>query len=615
MDNKKSLDNGLTVIAAMLCDANASHGVVFNTSALKLTLQKCERRMLCEGVGFLTKTLPRLGKRFDQALAGADVMNCASSGFKPITGTKLPRFLGEFFLTIFSKDGYLLPDPDAKSVRIVRQILAAFGKYKLPYDDEQEKEVISAFEKAEEDLSAMDDFFEKIEEAVHFDYINPTGSRWRGRKIENFQSSEGVSLKPVVNIVRDARNYLNRLFLTFDPTDIIPKHGPGAVATKQRHSGKYKWDNVSSRITSVYPYDEYFTSSVGHVCDTYRAFNRVGNKSLPARVILVPKDSRGPRLISCEPVDFQWIQGGLGSALVEHVEQHPLSRGAVNFTNQEVNRNKALAGSISGDTVTLDLKEASDRIHLKLVRLLFPESLYSYLENCRSLSTVLPCGKELPLKKFAPMGSALCFPVLALTIWALLCAAAPNEYIRKDIFVYGDDVIVPKGFSLSAIAVLELFGLKINRNKSCCSGLFRESCGMDAFNGVDVTPVKFKTVWDKLPNPGVYSSWISYANSFYDRGWMHTYEEICRRLRGIYGSIPGEDMFLTCPALRGPTHTSATFRKRWNKNLQRFETSVRDVHSVSHSEESVCGWQKLLRYFSENSASKRTLAKRLTKRS
>jgi len=607
MVDNKSLDVYIKIIAAMLRDANASHGVVFNTRALRLTTEKVAKRLGREGLGFLTKTLPRLSKCFDQALAGEDCFSCDLIRMKPFQNTKLPRFLGEFWVTIFTPDGEVLPDPDANSVRIVRQLLACFYKLKMPHTDKQEHEVIQAFKSAEDDLKEITPFLEEIQGlGSDVDNIYTRKRKRRSPELEFYRDSEGNLIRPIVDIIHGAKRALRRVLLTFDVRDITPRHGPGVVATGQKHSGKFRWVNVSKRITDLYPFDEYFCSSLGHVCDIYRDFNRVGTKDLSAKVILVPKDSRGPRLISCEPVDFQWIQQGISKALVRHVESHYLTKGFVNFTDQNVNRNLALKGSITGDYVTLDLKEASDRVHTDLVRLLFPDSVFPFLEASRSLSTVLPTGEEVELRKYAPMGSALCFPILALTIWSLLTGAAPNAYIRKNIFVYGDDVIVPKEFSSCAMATLELFGLKINRSKSCCSGFFRESCGMDAFKGVDVTPVRFRTVWDKSPRPDAYSSYIAYANAFYDRGWVHTYKEICSQLHSIYGDIPADDMSLTCPSLRTQTVPLPYFPSRWNKRLQKREFLVRDLKSISHEEYNVCGWQKLLRFFTESEASQST---------
>jgi len=591
----KSLDE-LEIIAALLVDALASHGEVFNTRSLRLTLQKVGKRYRTEGLGLFTKTFPRLGKLFDQALTGTVCMDSATVGFKSLSNSKLPRFLGELFTQIFQHDGYVLPDPDAQCVKTIRQILYAFYKYEKPYSVEQEQQVLEAFKQAERDLSDLSTKLASMR-AGWIDYN--TRQRWHRDQAEGVKPFLEVSLASHPVVIRTARGLLSELFESFDPTDIVPRHGPGAVATKQRLSEKFLWTNVSSRITEKYPLDAYYFASLGHVCDRKDSFDAISETDLPARVILVPKDSRGPRLISCEPVDYQWIQQGLSSAIVRLVERHPLTKWNVFFTDQEPNRRGALLGSSTGRYATLDLKEASDRVHLDLVRLLFPESLTGYLEACRSSSTVLPSGEVLLLKKFAPMGSALCFPIMALTIWAILTASAPNADTRESILVYGDDVIVPTTYVESAMAILEEFGLKINRSKSCTQGPFKESCGMDAFQGIDVTPVRFRTVWDESPRPDVYDSWISYANSFYDRRCSATHELIVSRLEAIYGPIPSEELVgRSAPSLRGISADARRFKRRFNKHLQKMQYKVRVVSSPS-VDQTIDGWSMLLRFFTE----------------
>jgi hypothetical protein len=378
-----------------------------------------------------------------------------------------------------------------------------------------------------------------------------------------------------------ARSLLSELFANFDPTDIYPRHGPGAVATRQQLWEKYLWNNVSSRITRMYPLDEYFYACLGHVCDTYQGFRSLKEESLPARVILVPKDSRGPRLISCEPVDFQWVQQGLGRAVVHHVESHRLTKHNVFFTNQRTNQIGALLGSSTGKYATLDLKEASDRVSVELVHLLFPSRIVEYLDSCRSLSTVLPDGREISLQKYAPMGSCLCFPIMALTIWAILAASARDTDARESIAVYGDDVIVQTAEAANAIEQLESYGLLVNRDKSCTGGFFRESCGTDAFKGVDVTPVRFRTVWSSSRRPDVYTSWIAYANELYDRHYFSAYDYIVGRLHHVYGDIPdasfqniGED-----ERLRVVADERKPKRVRTNVFEQRLEYNVWTVSS------------------------------------
>ena len=597
MGSANSLDN-FTVIAALLRDAQRRHGDVFSNRALRLTIQKVERRIACEGVSFLTKTMYNLGRHFDKVLAGACSFEPSKCGFKTRNSTSLPVFLGELFERVLSTEGVLLHSPDALSVRTIRQILLPFGKYELEYPQHIEQKVINDFKKAEDELAANDGKFETIHNSLQLCIggripVYPSGV------FGSLSSDTDPSSKQVLSHVRRAKQLLFRVVNRCDFTNIVPRHGPGVVATKQRFREKYQWSNVSTRITDVYPLDAYFYASLGHVCDKYDSFDGITGYDLPAKVILVPKDSRGPRLISCEPVDKQWIQQGIMRNLVRSIEANPLTKGKVNFTDQTVNQTLAKQASLSGEFATLDLKEASDRVHHSLIRLLFPEHVFRVLDCCRSVATVLPAGDTIALRKFAPMGSALCFPIMALTIWALLSAAAPNAYVQQNIYVYGDDVIVPVSFANDAIAVLTYFGLKLNTDKCCIQGPFKESCGTDAFQGLDVTPVRFRTVWSSDRSPTTYCSWISYSNSLYAAGYVGTARAIADSLESVYGPIPSEDMNLSCPSLSINSRDEFRFKKRYSKRYQRFQYLVPDSYSPSHR---VYGddWDMILRFFSES---------------
>jgi hypothetical protein len=498
----------------------------------------------------------------------------------------MPSWLFKLFTKVVTRVSYpLRAVTAAKTIKDIRTILYLYYKYEIPYSPELEQQVISAFKMAEGDLA------------------NNTSSLVLQRQelVDRvFGTRRGLS-STFTDTLREARIAVHQLFARFDPLDITPSHGPGAVATKQKQWDKFLWSNIAKRLSDFYPLDAYFCASMGDVCDSYKAFGSIGDEDLPARVILVPKDSRGPRLISAEPVDFQWIQQGLSRSIVRVVERHPLTKGRVNFTKQDYNRHLALVASYDGELATLDLKEASDRVHLELVRALFPESLVKALEACRSSATRLPDGTVLPLLKFAPMGSALCFPIMAVTIWSLLYGSTRDSQIRKNLFVYGDDVIVPSSFAEHAMATLEAFGLLINRNKSCYQGFFRESCGVDAFLGENVTPVRLRTVWNHRRSPSVYTSWIAYANSFYDIGWCNAYDYVVSSLESIYRLIPGEDLQLAVPSLRWSQATAKSFKRRWNPNLQRLELHVLGVRSPT-VKRTIHGWSMLLRYFTEASS-------------
>lgn len=605
----KCLDDSIKVIAALLRDVQTLRSDVFNQRSLRLTIQKIEKRCEREGISFLTKALPRLGKAFDRALSSEHIFDC--TGFRKKDGTQLPRFLGELFELVFTADGKVLPNPCVVSIQHIRQILYLFYKYKLPYTTEQEHEVISSFKKTEDDLAKYDEVFGSIYESMEMDKTI-SHSSWTDPRHRNTcfsQNSSALSrVYPAVSrtVIRRARRLLNRVFEHFDPTDIVPSHGPGAVSTKEKLWAKWRFTSIPDRIASHYPIDQYFYCSLGHVCDHLSDLRQLKSQESPARVLLVPKDSRGPRLISCEPLENQWIQQGLGRAIVDLVEHHPLTRYNVHFTDQQPNQFGALLGSLEGKYATLDLKEASDRVLLSLVRCLFPDKVLPYLEACRSSSTQLPDGSIIKLRKFAPMGSALCFPILALTIWAILTASTEDADARESILVYGDDVIVETAHAAHAIEQLESFGLKVNHDKSCTSGFFRESCGCDAYKGVRVTPLRLRNVWSSTPSPESYSSWIAYANQFYDRKYYHTYWMIANRLKAVYRCIPSDELRIVTP--EGMTDVVPSLREvpdnwekpksRINEGLQKKEFLVREISSRL-SKKTIDGWSMLLRWFTE----------------
>jgi len=575
----KDADVPVRVIANLLCDMHMLHGEVYTPLALQESIDFVEKLSTAGSIVlFLTKELPRIGKSFDLLLSGSS---------DRLIRTDFP-FLSEFpiLLELLDKltdySGKVLPSPCADYVRSVRVLCYIYYKYKLPYSSDQTQSVIDKFLLTEREvgmqnirLAAMQDEFERRPD-------------WTSNYIGVYQT----------NVLRKAKMFLSKLLAQFDPYDIIPAHGPGVVSTKEKLWNKYVFRNVPDRVLAHFPLDQYFYTNLGHVSHELPKLLATTSNESPAQVILVPKDSRGPRLISAEPLYLQWIQQGVSRALVKHVEHHPLTKGRVNFTDQEPNRQAALAGSLNDSLSTLDLAEASDRVSLGLIRLLFPNPLLEVLEAVRSQSTRLPDGTIIMLGKHAPMGSALCFPVLALTCFAILWASAPDKDTRKSILVYGDDVIVDRDYSQHAIEQLTYFGLEINRLKSCISGSFKESCGMDAFLGENVTPVRLKTVWSSTPSPSIYSSYIEFANSCWDRRLFHVYDYIVQILKEIYPMIPGSDLEFPGLKLRGETVSRQQIKSRRNFHLQRMEVRVLEVCSRPIRKETN-DYRPLLRYFTE----------------
>jgi hypothetical protein len=554
----KSQEQVIELVSALLNDSYHLAGLIAPSDCSRdaLTVTK---RLRCEGLSFISKTLPRLGKAFDKALTGNKF---DAVGFLTKTTSKLPIFMGKLFKLVFDDMGVILPEPDSRAIQCIRQVLYSFYKYETPYTQEQAQKVIKDFQACE---AIMDFDPSRVDPAI----------------------------------VLSSQSFLRRLFAGFDPRDIKPRHGPGAVAERLQPPDKWQWNEIPERLLDLYGVD-YFTSGVNHIVDALHVFIAMPDSDPSARVILVNKDSRGPRLISCEPYCFQYVQQGLMRSLVDLIEHHPLTRQGVHFRDQSLNQNAALMGSISGKLATLDLKEASDRVSLGLVKLLFPDWLMPFLESCRSHATVLPDGSTVVLKKFAPMGSALCFPILALTIYALLRSAGIGS---DKLLVYGDDVIVPIEDVSIAIQVLESAGLLVNRDKSCTAGLFRESCGMDAYNGVPCTPIRFRTVWDRHPTASAYVSWISYQNEFFVRKYYQTAQVITEWVRERYRFAPCQEGRRAYPSLMSPGNFDSNGHKpkrRINFALQRVEVKAIVPFNATYKVDDD-GWWKVLRYFTETS--------------
>jgi hypothetical protein len=187
------------------------------------------------------------------------------------------------------------------------------------------------------------------------------------------------------------------------------------------------------------------------------------------------------------------------------VENHARTEGKVNFTDQSINQYLALTSSLDLLYATIDMSEASDRVDREIVLSLFVHTpIFERLEAVSTKFITLPQGlgqpKTLRAQKYAPMGSGVCFPIMSLVHWSLIqgiiasSGLQDSTLLSKEVYVYGDDIIVPSQCAELVYKYLPLFGMKINENKSFVKSHFRESCGCHAWRGNDITPAFFKKV-------------------------------------------------------------------------------------------------------------------------
>lgn len=185
-----------------------------------------------------------------------------------------------------------------------------------------------------------------------------------------------------------------------------------------------------------------------------------------------------------EPSINGFFQLGVGRVMKRRL----LARGLDLAEGQDTHRLIAQKASVSGDFATIDLSSASDTVCTNLVKLVLPHKWLDLLESLRSPNTLIE-GKWVRLEKFSSMGNGFTFE-LETAIFASIAKSACNNEVTfgKDLFVYGDDIIVPTRFAKDVVSALKFFGFTPNEKKTFVEGSFRESCGGDYYNGVGVRP-------------------------------------------------------------------------------------------------------------------------------
>lgn len=486
-----------------------------------LTIQKRFRQ---EGFQFLSKTLSKFcGDFFTSLKTGFFCSTIFRMKYKKGCRLALPSFLFGLTRQVFDeKTGVVLPEPSVDAVKAIRQVTLFLKKYTVPFS--------AAFQDA------------SLRELISIDKGLPNG-------LDLVLSGQQDLWSKVVLV--EAQKLLEELFHQFDVEAIMPKHGPGAVQEGVEQHEKFQFPRYSRALHSFYPMDVYTSPSLGqarHECEgmskvlrgsyykdlqyypTWEGEREDGEfEGRCSRVAQVPKDSGSLRVIFIEPTGNQWIQGGLARSLMKFLEGNRLTAGRVNFSNQSINQALALEGSRTGLYATVDWSKASDRISRALVRALFPFNIFQAFQSCSSLYLELKWSNGnrsyVKQRKFASMGNGTCFPVESLVFWALSVAAIKMRGAARDdaldaVWVYGDDLIIKSEYVNDVLDILPKYGLMFNEAKSFTVGPFRESCGVDAFLGNDITPLKLKT---RMPNgrkdvDGL-TGWLDFLHSAIDAGY------------------------------------------------------------------------------------------------
>jgi hypothetical protein len=106
------------------------------------------------------------------------------------------------------------------------------------------------------------------------------------------------------------------------------------------------------------------------------------------------------------------------------------------------------------------------------------------------------------------MGNGFTFELETLIFYVIcaVCCELHGLTPRGAVHVYGDDLIIPTTVAGTALSLLKYLGFTPNAKKTFLSGVFRESCGGDYFEGADVRPFFLKEIPDEP------QKWITLAN-------------------------------------------------------------------------------------------------------
>jgi len=420
-------------------------------------------RSRSEGSSFVYVTLPKLGRAVDEGLVTGTFNS--PDGFGLRSDTRLPKFLNAALKAVFSDDGSLLGDPNIVTIFFLRQLLLVNSKLiKQPSQDEEER-TVRAFRERQRRLSLI---------RVPRD-------------------------NPVLNV---ARAILRKTLRGLSLASITPGHGPGVVCEGRDHDERWDFTYWPVKANKRYPFYEYGVQSLEHLrtkSDRVLFLNRFDTK-----VCLVPKDFRGPRLISAEMSAMQYLQQGQMKRMMEYADKHPLLRLSIRLRDQSRNQMAAMR-AFDACKATLDLSDASDNLSAAAVWWLLSDlpAMRRYLFSTRA-DYAVHNGTSTRIYSFAPMGSATCFPVETLVFWAISMASLHLHRYGRDISsrtlfelssevqVFGDDIVIPTDCLQTCVSALQSIGCSPNMSKTCWKTPFRESCGTEWFAGSSVSITRNK---------------------------------------------------------------------------------------------------------------------------
>lgn len=329
-----------------------------------------------------------------------------------------------------------------------------------------------------------------------------------------------------------------------------PRFGPGATFESRSFSARdvTLGDKITEPIAATHEAISVFRHTVEdtaldrHANMVARLYSVRGN-----RFTTVPKNAKTSRGICVEPGANVYCQLSVG----RYIRDRLLRAGIDLRHNQHLHARLAHEGSLSGAWCTIDLESASDTVAYQLVKLMLPENWFQLLSSLRSPRTLFK-GSWHYLEKFSSMGNGFTFELESL-LFAVISQVSCNGILGVDVFVYGDDIIVPNASYRDVVAALRYFGFTPNTKKSYSTSPFRESCGGQFFAGRPIRTVKLEETPNSPPE------WFSFHNGLCRYDYVLTKRT---RLR-LLDNLPSHVKSLRGPSVLGDQVLWEEDRSRW----------------------------------------------------
>lgn len=559
-----------------------------------------EKRFENEGYGFLTVALPALGAALVIGLSTGK-FTCPI-GLKRSKGVAIPRLFSGMLCKVFDPlTGLLVETPDLGVIKGLRNLCMLYKKTQLSPENEEllHKKAVSEFYQCDGTASRVlipdrhDHLIGRVCKLIlnNLNSKDVSDARYRhgpGAVREGYKSNEKYAALFELIRVDDPQLW------PFLPT------GVGAWEFRLREAGgseifadvQFREESAPQDLSCALLANGKPVSAAGIESLSIRASRST------AKLISVPKNSTSRRTITVEPMAGQFIQQGLNAILRDSINECSVLSNCLALTDQSKNQKLALEGSQYDNWATIDLKSASDLLSVTLVKSVFRHhaQFLEHMMDCRS--TYVECKDRtlLRLGKFAGMGNALTFPVQSIC-FAVVCIAAilDNQGVTPSYWnvrrasrclrVYGDDIIISRKHAHQCVTWLEAVGLKVNRNKSFLTGNFKESCGVEAFRGVDITPlyIKHRPDHDTKAEPSAIAGFVSLSNSMWMEG---LYASSAWLKNGVEKSL-GRTLPLVSRdsgALGWTSRLDAMTPHKWCRRTHRFLTRTLALASIKRSD-------------------------------